>query len=102
MMKSKSSLFIQYLLIFSLIAIVPIVTTCLALVFSHNSLTEEVIQSNQSSLELVQQSLDIKIQEFINIPSLIEQNPSLTKSSLQNNPGNAISNIKEPKIGFVA
>ena len=95
MMKSKSSLFIQYLLIFSLIAIVPIVTTCLALVFSHNALTEEVIQSNQSSLELVQQSLDIKIQEFTNIPSLIEQNPSLTKSSLQNNPGNAISNIKE-------
>lgn len=95
MMKSKSSLFIQYLLIFSLIAIVPIVTTCLALVFSHNSLTEEVIQSNQSSLELVQQSLDIKIQEFTNIPSLIEQNPSLTKTSLQNNPGNAISNIKE-------
>ena len=94
-MKSKSSLFIQYLLIFSLVAIVPVITTCFALLFSHNALTEEVIQSNQSSLELVQQSLDIKIQEFINIPSLIEQNPSLTKSSLQNNPGNAISNIKE-------
>lgn len=94
-MKSKSSLFIQYLLLFSLIAIVPVVTTCSALIFSHNALTEEVIQSNQSSLELIQQSLDIKILEFINIPSLIEQNPTLTKSSLQNDPGNAISNIKE-------
>lgn len=95
MMKSKSSLFLQYLLIFSLVAIVPVITTCLALVFSHNTLTEEVIQSNQSSLELIQQSLDIKVLELVNVPTLIEQNPTLTKNSLQNNPGNAISNIKE-------
>lgn len=94
-MKSKSSLFIQYLLLFSLIAIVPVITTCSALIFSHNALAEEVIQSNQSSLKLIQQSLDIKVSELINIPSLIEQNPSLTKNSLESNPGSAISNIKE-------
>lgn len=94
-LKIKSSLLAQYVMLFSLIAIIPVATICTAVLLSNQALKEEVVRSNQSSLELIQQSLDSKIVEFENIPSLIGQNPSLTKNSLQNTPLKAITDLKE-------
>ena len=89
------SLFNRYLILYLVTTFIPAITACFAIFFSHMELRKEVIRSNQASVQLIQQSLDTKLQELNNIIMAIEQDPALTKYSLGNAQINALSSLEK-------
>lgn len=91
----KVSLFNKYLLLYFITAFIPAITACGSLFFSYRTLKEEVIRSNQTSVQLIQQALDTKIRELDNTLQSIAENSALTRYSLMNSSLNAIDSLKE-------
>lgn len=88
------SLFNRYLILYLVTAFIPALTACFAIFFSHMELRKEVVRSNQASVQLIQQSLDTKLQELSNVVMLIEQNPALTRYSLKNSQREALTSLE--------
>lgn len=88
-------LFFQYLALFFTAAFLPVIIASVSLFISNKTLHEEIICSNQASVTLIQQSLDSKIIELQNTLYLIDQDPTLTRYALQNNPRSAISTLNK-------
>ena len=59
----KSSLFRKYLLLYFLAVFLPAAIVSVVAGLSYRALKEEVIQSNQMSVRLIQKSLDVKLME---------------------------------------
>ena len=92
---NKLSLFNRYLILFFMLAFIPAITACLGLFFSHKELYKEIISSNQAAVNLTQVSLDTKIQEFSKVIALIEQEPTLTRNSLQTSRRTALASLEK-------
>ena len=80
---SNISLFKQYLLLFFIIAFIPVFISCTSFYFSYRALKNEVIHSNQASTRLIQQSLDSKIKELDKIIQIIKKDSTLTRYALK-------------------
>lgn len=91
----KKSLSGKYLLMFFTTAFIPAFIACLSLLFIFQALEDEVINSNQASTRLIQQSLDIKISELNNTLLQMSTEPALTRYSLENNSIKAIDTLKQ-------
>lgn len=76
-------------------ALIPAFIACLSLFFIFQTLEDEVINSNQASTRLIQQSLDIKISELENTILQMSGEPTLTRYSLQSNSIEAINTLKQ-------
>ena len=81
---SNMSLFKQYLLLFFIIAFIPVFISCTSLYFSYRALKNEVIHSNQASTRLIQQSLDSKIDELNKTTQIMKKDSTLTRYALKN------------------
>lgn len=92
---SKISLFSQYFLTYLCAVFIPACVTCVSLFFSYQTLKTEVVSSNQTSLQLIQQSLDAKIKELNNTLLSMESDASLTSYALEKKSLSAISSLKK-------
>lgn len=92
---NKLSLFSRYLILYFMAAFIPAVTACCGIFFSHRELRKEVIRSNQASVQVIQQSLDTKLQELNNFVMMIEQDPTLTRYSLENAQIDALASLEK-------
>ena len=93
--KQKRSLRMQYITLYLLAALVPATISLLALLLSYRALEKDTINSNKASLALLQQSLDTHFQDINNKLLLIQQDPDLSKHSLQQRPVEARSRLQE-------
>jgi len=91
----KFSLFYQYLFLYIIAVFIPALMTSFVLFASFQKLQQEVVQTNQSSLQLIQHTIDSKISELGNTLLSLEQDPFLTKNSLEANPYQAISSLNK-------
>jgi len=85
----------KYLLLFLTTAFIPAIIICLSLLFIFQALKAEIVNSNQASTRLIQQSVDIKISEIKNTILQMSSDPTLTRYSLENKPTSAISTLKQ-------
>ena len=91
----KFSLFYQYLFLYFIAVFIPILMTSFVLFASYKKLQKEVVQTNQFSLQLIQHTIDSKIIELGNTLLFIEQDPFLTKNSVESNPYQAITSLNK-------
>lgn len=91
----KFSLFYQYLFLYIIAVFIPALMTSFVLFASFQRLQQEVVQTNQSSLQLIQHTIDSKISELGNTLLFLEQDPFLTQNSLETNPYQAISSLNK-------
>lgn len=91
----KFPLFKRYLTQFILLAYIPAVIACCGLFLSYSKLHGEIIAANEASVKLTQQSLDPIIQDLRNIIIRIDQDPSLSKYSLQHNTISALDTLEK-------
>lgn len=91
---TNSSLFKQYLLLFLIITFIPTLISCASLYFSYKSFETEVINSNQASTKLIQQSLDSKIKELEKVAQIINKDSLLTSYALKTSPITACNRLE--------
>lgn len=93
--KKSSSLFLLYLFLYLMVAIIPLSISYGALYFSIHALKKEVVHSNQASVRLIQQSIDTTVTDLQSTLQNIESHPSLTKHGITSSPLRAVSTLKE-------
>ena len=92
---SNISLFKQYLLLFFIIAFIPVFISCTSFYFSYRALKNEVLHSNQASTRLIQQALDSKIKELDKIIQIIKEDSTLTRYALKKSSFTACDSLKK-------
>lgn len=78
MKKHKHSLFTQYLSLYIITALIPVLTICPLLFLSYQALKTETIHTNTAAVHTIQKSLDTKFEELDKILLCIGTNSSLT------------------------
>ena len=91
----KLSLYYQYLFLYFIAVFIPALIIAVALFASYHQLKEEVIQSNLTSVQLIQHSMDSKINELSRTLRSVEQDPALTENALETAPYQAINSLKK-------
>ena len=93
--EQSKSLAGQYWLLFLMSTFTPILIVCLSLTITFQALREEIINSNLASTEIIQQSFDLKIDEWYTLSLMLTENDSLTKFSLKNNTRSALQTMQD-------
>ena len=92
---SNVSLFKQYLLLFFIVAFIPVIISCTSFYFSYKALKNEVIHANQASTRLIHQSLDSKTKELDKTIQVMKQDSTLTRYALKNSPLTACNSLEK-------
>ncbi len=90
----KSSLFRKYLLLYFLAVFLPAAIVSVVAGLSYRALKEEVIQSNQMSVRLIQKSLDVKLMEAQDLVTRLQEDPQVTQYALEHAPIQAIQSLR--------
>ncbi len=91
----RSSLLPKYILLYALAVFVPFTVALSALVLSGRNLEEEILNSNQASVQLVQAVLDSAFIELDGALAGMSANPELSASALSGNPASASAELKK-------
>lgn len=89
----NKSLLPQYIILYVLSALVPIVLVCFSLMQSSLALETEVLKSNQASVRLIQKALDSTFLELENTLEFLGADVAFSKYSLENDTSNAVKHI---------
>ncbi len=89
----NKSLLPQYIILYVLSALVPIVLVGFALMQSNRALEAEVLKSNQASVRLIQEALDGTFLELESTLEFLGSDVAFTKFSLENDTTNAVKHI---------
>lgn len=95
MKTKKHSLFTQYLSLYIITALIPVLTICPLLFLSYHALKTETLYTNTAAVHTIQKSLDTKFEELDKMLICIGTNSSLTSYSLKNKPIEAISTLQK-------
>lgn len=92
---SKKTLFTQYLSLYLITALLPVMVLLPALTISYQALKSETLHANSASVRTIQKSLDTKFLELDKVLLTIGTDAALTSYTLQNKPLEAISRLDE-------
>lgn len=91
----RSSLLTKYILLYALAVFVPFAVVISTLVQSNRALEDEILLSNQASVQLIQTALDGTFIELAGALDSMSENPELSDFALSNDPAAASTELKK-------
>ncbi len=88
-----SSLLPQYIILYAVVALAPVLITLFSLVQSDRALQREILKSNHSSISLVQDTMDATIQDIQSVFGQLSSDHTFTFYALQSNPLEALNKL---------